>query len=106
MPEISPMNASYRAMTAAWRAGDYTEAWDRADVMMQALASGQPPPDSVADARYWIGWIHRLYSPAGPVPRENRTLAASDMWTADDLAWLRLRMITARDDGTRTPDSP
>lgn len=77
-PETNPMNTPYRDMTAAWRAGDYAEAWSRADVMMQAMAGGQPAPDDDPGClvpeypHYWISWIHRFYHPDGPVPRDGR----------------------------------
>ena len=42
-------NAAYDEMTAAWRAGRYAEAWDRADTLLRWLANGGFSPDQPRD---------------------------------------------------------
>jgi len=57
-------NAAYDEMSAAWHAGNYATAWERADGLLRWAASGGFPPDEPRDL-FFARAIHEAYGPAG-----------------------------------------
>lgn len=67
--QIRTANDAYAAMTKAWKSGDYAEAFDRADVLLNWLDAGGAAPTAVHDPRTWITAVWRFYHPDGPVAK-------------------------------------